>query len=193
MAPLLAGLLALGLFAGLLGSPLRPARRPHATLLVLGAAQWDGRPSPLFELRLLKAFAVYRGAQRSRRPVTRIVVSGGHGDGARRSEGRVGVEFLRSLGVPPSVLVTETHSHSTLENLLDSKPLLKGPVTLITDPIHAVQALALAKALGITADAEPSQLQASWLYLLRYRLRESLLLLAYALLGPRPPVGWIRS
>jgi uncharacterized SAM-binding protein YcdF (DUF218 family) len=103
------------------------------------------------------------------------------------------VEFLRSLGVPPSVLVTETHSHSTLENLLDSKPLLKGPVTLITDPIHAVQALALAKALGITADAEPSQLQASWLYLLRYRLRESLLLLAYALLGPRPPVGWIRS
>lgn len=160
----------------LLPGPRVPsALHPHATLLVLGAAQYNGHPSPAFRQRLDHALALYRSGQ-----VQRVVVSGGVGHGDRYSEGQVGLQYLRQRGVPGSALQAETHSRTTLENLRLSRPLLHGPVTLVTDEAHAARALALAHATGLQANVSSVPLGAGHL---RYRLRERLALTAYSVLG----------
>ncbi len=170
--------------AGLvLALPLPQVTRPrhvHATLLVLGAAQYNGHPSPAFRQRLDRALALYRAGG-----VRHIVVSGGVGTGDRYSEGAVGRLYLSRRGVPLGMLNAETRSRTTLENLQDSRPLLLGKaglesVTLVTDEAHAPRALALARATGLKADVSSVPLGAGqW----RYRLREKLALLAYTVLG----------
>lgn len=154
--------------------------KPHATLLVLGAAQYNGRPSPAFRQRLDRALALYRAGG-----VRHIVVSGGVGTGDRYSEGTVGRLYLARHGVPMSRLDAETRSRNTLENLQNSRSLLATAsgleaVTLVTDEAHAPRALALARAAGLNADVSSIPLGAGqW----RYRLREKLALLAYTVLG----------
>lgn len=164
--------------AALLGSlPLHPrvdAPRPFPTLLVLGAAQYNGHPSPVFRARLDHALALYRAGG-----VTRIVVSGGVGRGDHFSEGQVGRDYLAAHGVPARLLAAETRSRDTVENLKMSAELFSGPVTLVTDEAHAPRALALAKALGMRASASSVKLSGH----ARYRQRERLLLAAYALIG----------
>ncbi len=173
LAPLL--LAALGLLALLPGPQVAPAPHPHATLLVLGAAQYNGRPSPAFKRRLDHALSLYRAGG-----VALVVVSGGVGRGDHASEGAVGRAYLARLGVPPARLLAETRSHTTLENLEFSRPLLRGPVTLVTDEVHAPRALALARALGLDADVSSVRLSRPDP---RYQLREKLALLAYTVLG----------
>jgi len=151
--------------------------RPYATLLVLGAAQYNGHPSPAFRQRLDRALALYQAGG-----VRRIVVSGGVGTGDRYSEGAVGRLYLLRRGVPLKAVSAETRSRTTLENLQNSLPLLSGPegVTLVTDSAHAPRALALARASGLNADVSSVPLGAGqW----KYRLREKLALLAYSVLG----------
>ncbi|MGI8747571.1 MAG: YdcF family protein, partial [Deinococcus sp.] len=92
----------------------------------------------------------------------------------------VGRAYLARLGVPPARLKAETRSHTTLENLEFSRPLLRGPVTLVTDEVHAPRALALARALGLDADVSSVRLSRPDP---RYQLREKLALLAYIVLG----------
>jgi uncharacterized SAM-binding protein YcdF (DUF218 family) len=171
----LLGLAAAGLWGGLAGGTPRNAARPAPTLLVLGAAQYNGRPSPAFQRRLDHALGLYRAGG-----VRRILISGGVGDGDRYSEGAVGLRYLARQGVPESRLRAETRSRNTLENLEYSRPLLTGPVTLVTDEAHAPRALALAAGRGLQATVSSVPLgQLS----LRYRLRERLALLAYRVLG----------
>lgn len=156
----------------------RGVDRPYPTLLVLGAAQYNGHPSPAFERRLGQALKLYRDGG-----VTKIVVSGGVGRGDKYSEGAVGMKYLQARGVPKRVLVAETRSRSTLENLRNSKPYLNGPVTLVTDEVHATRALALAKAVGLTANVSTVKLASTGKAAEAYRQREKMLLLAYTLLG----------
>ncbi|GGR30018.1 hypothetical protein GCM10008957_46110 [Deinococcus ruber] len=155
--------------------PVRSAVHPQATLLVLGAAQYNGHPSPAFRARLDHALALYRAGG-----VRRIVVSGGVGRGDHYSEGEVGQMYLLKRQVPVAVVDAETRSRTTLENLRNSCPLLPGPVTLVTDEVHAPRALALARAVGLKADVSSVPLGAGhW----KYRMREKLALLAYTVLG----------
>jgi uncharacterized SAM-binding protein YcdF (DUF218 family) len=158
----------------------RSAAHPHQTLLVLGAAQYNGHPSPAFKERLDRALALYRAGG-----VRHIVVSGGVGTGDRYSEGAVGKLYLVKRGVPQGLLDAETRSRNTLENLHYSRPLLVRSgkleeVTLVTDEAHAPRALALARAEGLSADVSSVPLAGNqW----KYRLREKMALLAYTVLG----------
>ena len=152
--------------------------RPAPTLLVLGAAQYNGHPSPAFRRRLDHALALYKAGG-----VQKIVVAGGVGKGDRFSEGSVGVGYLAGRGVPRARLAAERTSRSTLENLLNSEPLLNGPVTLVTDEIHATRALALARGLGLNATVSSVPLASTGEAAARYRRREKLLLAAYTLFG----------
>jgi vancomycin permeability regulator SanA len=69
------------------------------TVLVMGAAQYDGRPSPAFQRRLDKAHDLYQQGCASG-----IIVTGGKRTGDRFTEGEAGVRYLASLGVPRNVL-----------------------------------------------------------------------------------------
>ena len=76
------------------------APHPHPVLVVLGAAQYAGRPSPAFQRRLDHALALYRAGG-----VRTIVVTGGRRPGDPHSEGEVGVTYLHRHGIPTSALL----------------------------------------------------------------------------------------
>jgi uncharacterized SAM-binding protein YcdF (DUF218 family) len=82
---------------------------PADAIAVFGAAEYDGRPSPVFRARLDHAAALYN---RGLAPL--IVALGGDG-GDQFSEGGVGREYLMSVGVPESAIIAETESRSTAE------------------------------------------------------------------------------
>ncbi len=116
-------------------------------IVVLGAAQWNGRPSPVFAGRLELAARLYRqGAA----PL--ILVTGGRAKGARYAEGTVGCRYLESLGIPPEALRCERESRSTWENLKAARAIFgSAEVIVVTDAPHLPRALLYAKRLGLRA------------------------------------------
>jgi uncharacterized SAM-binding protein YcdF (DUF218 family) len=88
---------------------------PSDAIVVLGAAEWDGEPSPVFKARLDHAYELYK---RGIAPL--IITLGGSSvlpgaGGADLSEGAVGRDYLVSLGVPASAIIAETESRDTEE------------------------------------------------------------------------------
>jgi uncharacterized SAM-binding protein YcdF (DUF218 family) len=80
---------------------------PSDAIAVFGAAEYDGKPSPVFRARLDHALSLY---QRGIAPL--IVTLGGNG-GDQYSEGEVGEDYLESKGVPEEAIIAETESRST--------------------------------------------------------------------------------
>ncbi len=116
--------------------------RPSDAIVVLGAAQYDGRPSPAFAARLDHAHALY---EQGIAPL--IVVTGGKQPGDRFTEAAVGADYLIARGVPDAVILRETTSHSSWESLQASARFLfharhpaRGPglgsVPLAAHPSH---------------------------------------------------------
>lgn len=80
-------------------------------IVVFGAAEYVGRPSPVFKARLDHAAALYR---KGLAPV--VITTGGAGADPKFSEGQVGREYLKSLGIPDEHLIAETQSEDTAES-----------------------------------------------------------------------------
>jgi uncharacterized SAM-binding protein YcdF (DUF218 family) len=139
----------------------------------MGAAQYDGQPSPVFERRLDGALELY---QQGCAPL--ILVTGGKRAGDRFSEGESGVRYLLARGVPESALVSERESKNSLENLSLSRDLLDGKrVLIVTDDMHAYRSRYLARRLGLDAEAVPVRTKGPKL---GYALRELLIVSAYS-------------
>ncbi len=83
---------------------------PADAIAVFGAAEYDGRPSPVYRARLDHALSLF---QRGIAPL--IITLGGDG-GDEFSEGGVGRDYLMSMGVPESAIIAETQSRSTEES-----------------------------------------------------------------------------
>jgi uncharacterized SAM-binding protein YcdF (DUF218 family) len=79
-------------------------------IVVFGAAEYDGRPSPVYRARLDHALTLY---QRGVAPL--LITLGGNG-GDQYNEGAVGREYLMGMGVPESAIIAETESRSTEES-----------------------------------------------------------------------------
>ncbi|MEZ0320780.1 MAG: YdcF family protein [Thermus sp.] len=174
----------LGLLVALLLAPVM-AQPGYGWIVVLGAAQYGGRPSPALERRLEAALALY---QRGLAP--RVAVAGGRLPGDRYSEGEVGCRYLMSKGIPREALLCETQSQTTYENLLFLKPHLSGRILLVTDAPHLPRALFLARLLGLKAEGHPVEGP----YPLGYWLKETLYRLwLYLGLKPLPGGHGLRS
>ena len=154
---------------------------PHAdptcrggTALVLGAAQYDGRPSPAFTRRLDRAVELYASGC-----VDRIVVSGGRQEHDRFSEGEAGLRYLVRHAVPPTAVAAETTASTTMENLAQSRSLLgDAPVLIVTDDLHAHRAGWLADRLGFDAELAAVPVPDGRF---SYGLRELVILIVYQL------------
>jgi len=83
---------------------------PSDAIGVLGAAEYDGRPSPVFRARLDHAYDLYK------RGIAPLIITLGGDGGDQHSEGAVGREYLMSLGVPESAIIAETQSRNTEES-----------------------------------------------------------------------------
>ncbi len=124
---------------------------PADSLVVMGAAQYDGVPSPVFARRLDRALELYRAGC-----APRIVVTGGKQEGDRFTEGETGVRYLAEQGVPEAALASERKSRSSYQNLRYSEPLLRGQrIIIVTDDLHAYRTKLLARHLGLDAEVAP--------------------------------------
>src|SRR5271169_843824 len=86
--------------------------RPADVILVLGAAEYRGRPSPVLEARLNHALFLYLKGL-----APRILTTGGSGGDPVFTEGSVGRAYLTSRGVPPEAVVVEREGESTVQSV----------------------------------------------------------------------------
>ena len=80
---------------------------PSDAIAVFGAAEYDGKPSPVFRARLDHALALYR------RGIAPLIVTLGGNGGDQYSEGGVGRQYLEGQGVPEEAIIAETESRTT--------------------------------------------------------------------------------
>ncbi len=128
-------------------------RRPSDAIVVLGASQFDGKPSTIFRARLLHAKTLFDAGI-----APRVVVLGGKAPGDRTTEGAAGAKFLADRGVT-TVAVGE--GRNTLESLkaLKTEYAARGWKTavLVTDPWHSLRSRRMAHDLGIDAVTSPTR------------------------------------
>ena len=96
--------------------------RAADAIIVLGAAQYDGTPSPVLQDRLDHALALYEDGL-----ADHIVLTGGRQEGDRFTEATAGYNYLRDQGVPDEALMKEVDGTSTWESLRASARFLIGP------------------------------------------------------------------
>lgn len=160
--------------------------RPADAIVVLGAAQYNGRPSPVFQARLDHAAYLYgEGLSPT------IIVTGGKRPGDSFSEAEAGHSYLEDQGVPEGAILEETQGRTTLESMEAVKRIAEDEdittVLLVSDPLHSERIERIADDLGFeetyTSWASYTQLERSRLTKAKQLLREVGSLLVYELLG----------
>jgi len=116
-------------------------------IVVLGAAQYDGRPSPIFQARLDQAAYLY-GEDLS----DNIIVTGGKAPGDRFTESEAGARYLVEQGIPEDVLLAEDEGRTTLQSLENVRAIAAetglNSVLLVSDPMHSERIKRIAADLG---------------------------------------------
>jgi uncharacterized SAM-binding protein YcdF (DUF218 family) len=130
--------------------------RPVDAIVVLGAAQYDGRPSPQLAARLDHAFALFGLGDSAR-----IVVTGAKRSGDRFTEAQASAMYLESKGVPSSAIVVVGIGHTTYESMVAVRAELTHlrlkSVLIVTDPYHTLRSELIAEDLGLTAFVSPTR------------------------------------
>jgi len=146
--------------------------RPVDAVIVLGAAQYDGRPSLVLQDRLDHALALHEAGL-----APTIVLTGGRREGDRFTEATAGYIYLRQRGVPDEALLKEVQGKNTYESLAASARFLRDrgltTVVLVTDGYHAYRVGAIARDLGLDASVSPTETRLSRSSELRQILRET--------------------
>jgi uncharacterized SAM-binding protein YcdF (DUF218 family) len=158
--------------------------RPHAdAILVLGAAQFNGRPSATLRARLDHAITLYDAHL-----APRIVTVGGNRPGDTFTEAEAGASYLEQHGVPPSAVVVVGRGADTLLSLEAAVVVFRDngwhSAVLVTDPWHSLRARTMARDLHLTATTSPTWTGPASHGLpteVRYIARESAALLYYQL------------
>ncbi|MCC4615978.1 YdcF family protein [Xanthomonas campestris pv. asclepiadis] len=150
----------------------RDQAAPADVIIVLGAAAYDARPSPVFEERIRHALDLYAQGY-----APRLLFTGGFGNGARFAESQVARRYALRHGVPPEAIVIETVSRTTRQNLQQARALMDRHgmhrAIIVSDPLHMARALRLSQELGVDALASstPStrfrSFHTSWRFLLQ--------------------------
>jgi uncharacterized SAM-binding protein YcdF (DUF218 family) len=163
----------------------RDERREADAIVVLGAAQYNGRPSPVLKARLDHAVSLYR-ADFSRL----IVVTGGTAKGDSESEATVSRRYLLSNGIPDAAVIVRPEGRSTVASMdavgkwLDERDLQS--VLLVSDPFHMCRLRFEALRMNLTPYVSPTHTSP----ISKSRSRELGFMATEAL---KMPVAWVRS
>lgn len=154
--------------------------RPAEAIVVFGAAQYDGRPSPVLRARLDHAFDLW---QQGLADV--VVVTGGRQPGDRFTEAGASAQYLIDRGVPDATIRREVQGTNSWESLAASARFLRSEgideVLLVSDPYHSLRISAIAAELGLQAYVSPADVSVS----ARDMLRETVAVAAGRLVGFR--------
>lgn len=134
----------------------RDGARDADAVVVLGAAQYDGRPSEVLQGRLDHALELYEDGL-----VDHIVVTGGSQEGDRFTEATAAANYLIDREVPDEHIIREVQGTNTWESLAAAARVLRQrgltDVVLVTDGYHALRVRAIADELGLDASVSPSR------------------------------------
>jgi uncharacterized SAM-binding protein YcdF (DUF218 family) len=165
VAQLLALVLCVGsLYVGLTVFEVWRVGRTQSTtqvdaIVVMGAAQYDGVPSPLLKARLMRAFELWE-----QKVAPRIVLTGGNKPGDRFTEASASAIFLRQQGVPQEDLLQESLSRSTYEALRNVRNLVATDsnfagikrIVIVTNPYHELRSRLTAREMNFETTTSPS-------------------------------------
>ncbi|MDA3039617.1 MAG: YdcF family protein [Actinomycetota bacterium] len=131
--------------------PTSDASVDPGVALVLGAAQYNGEPSPVLRQRLDLAVLLFQGGA-----IDKVVVTGGGQAGDATTEAKASYDYLRAQGLPDQRLLLEVQGTSTYESLAAAHRFLAADgineVVLVTDRYHARRSLLVAEEVGFDAE-----------------------------------------
>ena len=125
-------------------------------IVVMGVAQYDGRPSPQLQARLDHVLTLWNMG------VAKLVVTtGGNQPGDRFTEARASADYLIASGIPESAISMEDIGATTLQSLQGVAEIMKSrgltSVEIVTDPYHALRSRLIAQDLGLSAYVSPTE------------------------------------
>lgn len=143
--------------------------QPADVIVVLGAAEYRGRPSPVFEARLNHALFLYH-----KKMAPHILTTGGAGGDPTFTEGGVGRAYLSEHGIPPEAVIVETEGSTTVESTVAAVEIMRRmnlrSCIVVSDGYHIYRVKKMLEAQGMSAygsprPAEPrSDWRQEWLY-----------------------------
>jgi uncharacterized SAM-binding protein YcdF (DUF218 family) len=137
--------------------------RPADVILVLGAAEYRGKPSPVLEARLNHALFLYR-----QRWAPRILTTGGAGGDPTFTEGEVGRAYLSSHGIPSEAILSETQGSSTVESTVAAAEIMRRldlkSCIVVSDGYHIyrVKKMLESRGMDVFGSPRPSQPRDTW-------------------------------
>ncbi len=154
------GLIIFALWLLTLGAVVAWGSRDRATasdaIVVLGAAQYWGKPSPVLRARLDHAIGLWK-----RGMAPQVVLTGGVGVGDTTSEAAVGRKYVLGEGIPDSAILLETTGRTTRESLRSVAAMLRSrdhhKVILVSDPFHMLRLDILARRFGLVPYTSPTR------------------------------------
>ena len=130
--------------------------RPAESIVVLGAAQYDGKPSPVLRARLDHGISLWNNGMGKV-----LVLTGGRGAGDTTSEADVGRTYARKHGVPDTAILLENRGRTTRESMLGVAELLesRGSKTaiLVSDPFHMLRLSIIGRRFGLIPYTSPTR------------------------------------
>jgi len=148
----------------------RDEARPADLILVLGAAEYRGKPSPVLKARLDHAFDLYR-----RGLAPRIMTTGGAGGDPVFTEGGVGRSYLTARGVPSEAIVVENEGETTVDSVAMAGEIMYRmglhSAIVVSDGYHIFRVKKMLQSRGLSVYGSPRKerargpLEERWNYL----------------------------
>jgi uncharacterized SAM-binding protein YcdF (DUF218 family) len=148
----------------------RDEAQPSDVILVLGAAEYNGRPSPVLRARLDHAIELYR-----QKLAPRILTTGGAGGDPVFTEGDVGRSYLMSRGVPSEAIIVENEGESTVYSVAFAGEIINRmglrSAIVVSDGYHIYRVKKMLEARGLRVygsprkDHHPEPLRDYWNYI----------------------------
>jgi uncharacterized SAM-binding protein YcdF (DUF218 family) len=130
--------------------------QPADSIVVLGAAQYDGRPSPVLRARLDHGIDLWKQQMGKI-----LVLTGGRGYGDTTSEAAVGRTYARKQGVPDTVIFLEDKGRTTRESMLGVAEILEKrgirTAILVSDPFHMLRLSITGRRFGMIPYTSPTR------------------------------------
>ncbi|HEV8410448.1 MAG TPA: YdcF family protein [Gemmatimonadaceae bacterium] len=147
------------LWLGSVGAVLKWALEDDArkadAIIVMGAAQYQGKPSPVLRVRLDHALALWQ-----RGLASRMLLTGGTGSGDSASEAAVGRVYMIAHGVPDTAILLENEGRTSAQSLRSAVDLLHtrglGTAIVVSDPFHMLRLEILGRRYGMDPYTSPA-------------------------------------
>jgi uncharacterized SAM-binding protein YcdF (DUF218 family) len=128
---------------------------PADAAIVLGAAAWGDKPSPVFRERINHGINLYK-----RNDIQQLIFTGGQGESSEPAEAIVAKRYAIAQGVDAADILTETQSRTTRQNLYYASQVATTHqlrrILIISDPLHMKRSVLMARDLGMDAYPSPT-------------------------------------